>query len=112
MFDKRAGVIRQNLKIGMDANKNHGRPHIHVDYGTNYRMATYAIDTGELLAGSLGSQDHRQVCLWIAERRPKLIMLWQAIQAGEQSDALFLYELRAYDTWTWRWSNDGMMDDQ
>jgi hypothetical protein len=36
----------------MDVNKNHRRPHVHVDYGKEYHTAAYAIDTGERLASS------------------------------------------------------------
>lgn len=38
----------KNLKIRMDGNQNHRRPHIHIDYGKDYHSASYAIDTGEL----------------------------------------------------------------
>ena len=35
----------ERMKIRMDGNKNHGRPHIHIDYGTERHAASYAIDS-------------------------------------------------------------------
>ena len=87
------GVLRQNMRVRMDVNKNHRRPHVHVDYGKEYHTAAYAIDTGERLAGVLDGRYDREVCDWIAECRPKLMELWQAMHAGERPDAL-IFQLR------------------
>jgi hypothetical protein len=57
----------------MDANRNHKRPHIHIDYKEEYHSASYAIDTGERLAGRLGTQYDQLVRRWISGCRPKLL---------------------------------------
>jgi hypothetical protein len=43
----------QSIRIRMDGNQNHKRPHVHIDYGNKYHAASYAIDTGERLVGDL-----------------------------------------------------------
>jgi len=87
-------VILQNIKIRMDANKNHRRPHVHVDYGKNQHMASYAIDTGERLAGELALKYDRVVKEFIDKCRPKLMQIWQLAQDGRDAQGI-IYELRA-----------------
>ncbi len=41
------------VKIRMQGDRTHGRPHAHIEYGGNYHKASYAIDTGARLAGGL-----------------------------------------------------------
>src|ERR1700687_1286875 len=55
----------QNIRIRMDGNKNHKRPHIHVDYRNEYHTASYAIDNGERIAGELDTKYDKQVRAWI-----------------------------------------------
>ena len=87
-------VLRlKDIKIRIDGNKNHKRPHIHIDYKKEYHSASYAIDTGELLIGDLGTQYDRAVRRWIAGCRPKLLELWYLMQSGQRTDAI-LFELR------------------
>ncbi|HEY5130065.1 MAG TPA: hypothetical protein VIJ35_22745 [Bradyrhizobium sp.] len=38
------------IKIRMDGDRNHARPHIHIDYGKKRHAASYAIDNGERLS--------------------------------------------------------------
>jgi hypothetical protein len=86
----------KNIKIRMDGNNNHKRPHIHIDYKEEYHSASYAIDTGERLAGNLETQYDRSVREWIAECRPKLIELWYVMQAGQRPETI-LCELLGQD---------------
>jgi hypothetical protein len=86
----------KNIKIRMDGNRNHRRPHIHIDYKEEYHSASYAIDTGERLAGNLETQYDRSVRGWIAECRPKLIELWYVMQAGRRPETI-LCELNGQD---------------
>ena len=37
------------IKIQMYGDRNHARPHIHIDYGKKRHAASYAIDNGERL---------------------------------------------------------------
>jgi hypothetical protein len=83
----------KDIRIRMDGNKNHRRPHIHIDYANSRHSASYAIDTGERLAGSMANQYDRQVRKWIDDCRPKLLELWQRVQAGERTDPI-IAELR------------------
>jgi hypothetical protein len=86
----------ENIRIRMDGNRNHKRPHVHIDYKEEYHSASYAIDNGERLAGNLGTQYDHSVRRWIAGSRPKLTELWLTIQAGRKPDNILL-ELRGKD---------------
>ena len=86
--------VLEDIKIRMDGSKNHRRPHIHIDYGRKRHTASYAIDTGEKLVGSLGSQYDRRVLKWIDEYRPKLMMLWENVQTGGRTNSI-ISELRS-----------------
>jgi hypothetical protein len=41
------------IKIRMDGNKNHKRPHVHVDYGKRFHAASYSIKPAERIVGEL-----------------------------------------------------------
>jgi hypothetical protein len=41
------------ITLRIEGDHTHARPHLHVDYGGNFRKASYAIDNGERLAGGL-----------------------------------------------------------
>ncbi|MGX8007816.1 DUF4160 domain-containing protein [Mesorhizobium sp. ORM8.1] len=79
------------LKLRMDANRNHGRAHLHIDYHHSKHMASYAIDNGELLVGD-GSYDH-VVKPWIAEHQANLMQVWRDLRANGVDDAI-VAELR------------------
>jgi Domain of unknown function (DUF4160) len=76
------------IKIRMDGNDNHKRPHVHVDYGKHHHVASYAIDTGERLVGNLNRKYDRAVQEWIAEHTPKLLEAWNQMQAGKCATAI------------------------
>jgi hypothetical protein len=92
--DGLARLIVKTLKpitIRMDANKNHKRPHVHIDYGKSYHVASYAIDTGERLVGD--DRFDREMSLWIGTCRPKLFQAWGLLQDGKDAMPI-IYELR------------------
>lgn len=76
-------LMLEDIGIRMDGNKNHKRPHVHIEQGTDHHAASYAIDTGERLAGMLKSEHDRAVREWIRAHGPKLMEVWQATQAGK-----------------------------
>jgi hypothetical protein len=75
--------ILQPIRIKIDGNRNHKRPHIHIDYGRKFHAATYAIDTGERLVGDR-KYDY-EVFEWIGKNRPKLMQAWELVQAGKDA---------------------------
>jgi hypothetical protein len=75
--------VLQPIKIKIDGNKNHGRPHVHIDYGSQFHAASYAIDTGERIAGDR-KYDY-EVFEWIGKNRPKLMQAWKLVQAGKDA---------------------------
>lgn len=75
----------QPIQIRMDANKNHRRPHVHVDYGKLHHVASYAIDNGERLVGTLDTKYDRKVRVWIGDHKTKLLQVWELTQAGQDA---------------------------
>jgi hypothetical protein len=68
-------LVKQHkaIRLRMDTNLNHKRPHVHVDYGRDRHVASYAIDTGERLVGNLNKAYDGSIRAWIAENRVKLL---------------------------------------
>ena len=79
------------LKIKMDGNRNHERPHLHLDYHRNKHMASYAIDNGDLLAGN--GMYSSVVRPWIAKHHVKLTQVWDGIR-GSGADPVIVAALR------------------
>jgi Domain of unknown function (DUF4160) len=46
-------VRRKNMSIKIYKEIGHHLPHIHIDYGKQHHVASYAIDSGLRIAGSL-----------------------------------------------------------
>ncbi len=86
-------LMLEDIGIRMDGNKNHKRPHVHIEYGTDHHAASYAIDTGERLVGKLKSEHDRAVREWIKAHKSKLMEVWQATQAGKNPHPI-ICELR------------------
>jgi Domain of unknown function (DUF4160) len=63
---------KEQLKLKMYQEQNHGRAHFHVDYGTKNHSASYAVDTGERLDGSLPRKYDRAISQWAAKNRDGL----------------------------------------
>lgn len=71
----------RSLRLKMDPNKNHGRPHIHLDYGSVLHQASYAVDTGERLVGKESRFD-RKIKKWIISNREELLKIWSELRNG------------------------------
>jgi Domain of unknown function (DUF4160) len=69
--------------------------HIHIDYGNQFRVASYAIDTGERLAGNLDRKYDKQVKAWITSYRDPLFEAWTTMQAGHKPEDTILAELKS-----------------
>jgi len=61
-------------------------PHIHVKY--NEHRARFAIETGELLSGSLPARARRLVQERIGLRRAELAANWRRMETGEQMERI------------------------
>jgi hypothetical protein len=83
----------QNIRLRIDGNKSHARPHLHVDYGRKYHTATYAIDSGARLAGNLDVKYDGRIQEWIRKHKYKLELAWTTIQTGRDA-AQIVEELR------------------
>jgi len=78
------------LTLRIDANGNHKRPHLHIDYGKQYHTASYAIDNGERLIGTLTRRYDNLVRSWINTNRTLLMTVWGQVAAGLDATALAL----------------------
>lgn len=68
----------------MQADNNHERPHVHI----NNHGASFAIDTGELLAGDCDFRTRNLIENWIKRHRSDLLQLWQVAKQGESRQFL------------------------
>jgi len=91
-------VFKHNtIVIRMDANKNHQRPHIHVDFGSNHHGASYAIDTGKCIDGNEDIYS-KEIQRWIAENRDLLIKVWDITRTSPQPEEI-VAQLKASKSW-------------
>lgn len=88
----------ETLEIRMDANKNHGRGHVHIKYKKDGHAASYAINDGSRLAGELPTYYDRKVQSWIIRNQPKLLTLWDSTQGGKPDETILLtFQTTVYD---------------
>ena len=72
------GII---IRMFTETGAQHHVPHIHAYYQD--AMATYRIDTGDVLSGLLPRRQQRLVEAWIELYREELLENWRRINAGE-----------------------------
>jgi len=63
-----------------EAGERHSTPHLHARYGEH--QVTLSIATGDVLAGSLPTQQLRLVQAWVELRRKQLEGDWQLLITG------------------------------
>ncbi len=90
-FEKKVLIfVNNSIKLRIDANKNHVRPHIHVDYGKYFHAASISIDTSELLVGSIPNAYLKEIQNWINKNKANLIAIWNALRASENPENYIL----------------------
>lgn len=72
------------IEFRMEQDANHKMPHLHINYGKEKHVASYAINGGERLAGNLDTKYDKAVKVWISKNQVQLNKIWIAIQAGDQ----------------------------
>jgi hypothetical protein len=82
----------KSIALRMDANLNHQRPHLHIDYGKERHSASYAIDSGQRLAGKLAHKYDRKIAEFIDNNRLALNKTWTALREGQDAK-LFICQL-------------------
>jgi len=73
----------------MRAERNHGRPHFHIEYKREY-SASYAVDTLERLAGNMPRKYEKPVLQWASQRQQWLVDTWENLNAGEDVREMIL----------------------
>lgn len=81
-------VKRKNMKIKIYQEKGHHLPHIHIDYGRQHHAASYAIESGERIEGSLSKKYDNDVLNWLDRNRDKVLEIWNSLQAGVPHEQL------------------------
>lgn len=73
----------ESLKITMAPEKNHRRPHIHIDRGRHHHIASIALD-GTFLVDShnISGKERLQILKWISQHKKTLYELWNCINEG------------------------------
>jgi hypothetical protein len=72
---------RGPIKLRMRPETNHARPHFHIEYKQDY-SASYAVDTLELLAGSMPQKYEKPMLTWAKENQVVLLETWNHMIAG------------------------------
>lgn len=63
-------------------NKKHNKPHIHAEY--QGKLATFDIETGEILEGEMPGNRKKLVEAWIEIHRDELLADWTLAISGEK----------------------------
>ncbi|SFS11789.1 protein of unknown function [Dyella sp. OK004] len=87
-------LLMDRMKIKMYQEKGHAMPHVHVDYGRDSHVASFAIDVPRLLEGDLGRHRNATVIEFISDHREELLSIWRGLQAGANVAPLVV-QLRA-----------------
>ena len=61
--------------------ESHGKPHIHAEYGDE--IASFAIETGEMIKGKIPRKKKRMVREWIGIHKNELMAGWQMVSSGK-----------------------------
>lgn len=83
----------QNMKIKIYQEIGHRRPHIHIDYGRDKHVASFSIETGERIKGTLDPKYDSDIKGWLSKHKDKLLAVWREMQVGGNPTSL-VAELR------------------
>lgn len=81
-------IKKNNMKLKIYQETGHQLPHIHIDYGKKTHVASYSIETGERLEGSLSRRFDKDVVSWLSDNRERVLEIWNALQKGEDHEGL------------------------
>lgn len=73
-----------SLKIKMYKEPSYKTPHIHIDYNKQNHVASYSINTGEIIDGDMKSSYDRAISAWIDKNREQLLIVWNSLQQGQE----------------------------
>lgn len=76
-----------NVTLRIDNSAKHGRPHFHIKYKEEH-SASYAIDTCELLAGSMPKKYETEIIEWAQKHQELLYAKWKELHPGSPIYAL------------------------
>ena len=72
-----------HIKVRMRPDKNHKRPHFHIEYKKEY-SASYALnDDFSLLAGKMPNKYEKPIIEWAQNMKGPLLDTWNALKSGK-----------------------------
>ena len=74
------------VKLRIDANLNHSRPHIHLDCGSHFHSASIAIDKIEILVGNIPAKYYKTIIEWVTKNQDLLNRIWIALKNSQNPD--------------------------
>jgi len=80
----------EHTKVRLRPDKNHWRPHFHVEYKRGEHTASYAIGDRSRLAGYMPRKYEEPVLDWAARMEHALLATWDALKAGKMVTELIL----------------------
>ena len=81
-YTKATLLRRGYIRLTMQPDKNHQRPHFHIEFKTEH-SASYAVDTLRRLAGYMPRKYEAPVLKWAARGRRSLAATWKSMKDGE-----------------------------
>jgi hypothetical protein len=83
----------KNIKLKMYQEKHHKKPHLHIDYGEQNHIASFAIEPPSRIIidgikDSLPSKYNDSIINWITTNKETLLKIWNAAQAGSNPNIL------------------------
>ena len=79
-------VKLKNIKIKMYQERSHNLPHIHIDYNDKIHVASYAIQSGEKIEGSISKKYDKEISNWILKNQDNLIKIWELLKKGNDPE--------------------------
>lgn len=90
-MDNRQLMVKQllvsagQLRLRMSADRNHARPHLHIDYGPHHHAVSIAVDDSAVLAGTRGPVPRRLIEFtraYVDHNRQTLLEIWADLKRG------------------------------
>jgi len=86
----KARIIQlQNTILRMRAEKNHQRPHFHIEYKQQY-SASYAIERIEILEGYMPDRYDKNILYWASKHQELLHRIWDNLNFGKDFTDLLI----------------------
>jgi hypothetical protein len=87
---------RDQLKIRIYKEKNHQRPHFHIEYKKELK-ASYAISPVRRIAGKMPARYERPMLAWATSNQAILLSIWNGLQSDRAGWEVSIQERYGWD---------------